>query len=146
MVVRTVAGVASAEDAEDLRHWLRRLVGGPPVDECVLLGCAQHGAEWPTWFYVEADAAAGVARRRCLACAAVVGVLDSAARWTYPPMLACRGCGQSIMELAVGLSTSDGGCVTWLVLGARCVECGRLAGLTDLVVDRLPLSQVLAGL
>ena len=73
-------------------------------------------------------------------------VLDSAARWTYPPMLACRGCHQSIMEVAAGLSTPDGATVTWLVLGARCVECGRLAGLTDLVVDRLPLSQVLAGL
>jgi hypothetical protein len=48
--------------------------------------------------------------------------------------------------VAVGLSLPDGEHVDWVVVGARCVECGRLAGLTDVVVDHEPLAQVLSGL
>jgi len=61
-------------------------------------------------------------------------------------MFACDGCGHSIAEVAAGLSVPDGAHVTWVVLGARCVECGRLAGLTDAVVDDLPLAEVLVQL
>ena len=62
------------------------------------------------------------------------------------PMWACLGCGQSIAEVAVGLHVPDGAPVSWLVVGARCVACGRLAGLTDLVVPDLPLDELLATL
>lgn len=116
------------------------------MHETVVLGCGQHGDERPTWAYVEADAAKGVARRRCLGCGFAVAMLDSAQRWTYPAMWACQGCGQSIAELAAGLSLPDGEHVEWMVLGARCVGCGRLDGLTDVVLDREPLPQVVVGL
>jgi hypothetical protein len=146
MALQHHPGGTTGEDVDDLRSWLSRLEGCPPVHEQVVLGCGRHGDERPTWVYVEADATEGVARRRCLSCADVVPLLDSDQRWTHPPMWACGGCGQSIVELAAGLSVPDGAHVEWVVVGARCVECGRLAGLTDVVVDRLPLSQVLAGL
>ena len=146
MVLRKVAGAQTAEDSDDLRQWLTDLDGPKQVHETVLLTCPQHGEERPTWTYVEADAAAGVARRRCLSCGTTVHVLDSEARWTFPQMWACLGCGQSIAEVAAGLHLPDGERVEWVVLGARCVDCGRTAGLTDILVDRLPMEQVLAEL
>lgn len=146
MVLRTVAGARTGEDAEDLVRWLRRLDGAPPVHQVVVLACGGHDGERPTWAYVEADAATGIARRRCLACAASVALLDSAARWTHPPMHACPRCGTSIVELGVGLHLPDGEHVEWVVVGARCVECGRLAGLTDMVLAGTPVTEVLAAL
>lgn len=146
MVLRSVAGARTGEDVADLHAWLRTLDGAPEVHEVVGLHCGAHDDTSATWAYVEADAATGLARRRCLACATTVPLLDSAERWTYPPMWSCRGCGQSIAELAVGLHLPDGEHVEWVALGARCVDCGRLAGLTDVVLDRLPLAEVLARL
>ncbi len=146
MVLRTENGARTGEDVDDLRDWLRSLDGAPEVHEVVVLHCAQHGEEAPTWQYAEADATAGVARRRCLACATTVHLLESEAHWTHPMMWACGGCGQSIAELAAGLHVPDGEHVEWVALGARCVDCGRLAGLTDVVVDRRPLPEVLAAL
>ena len=146
MVLRSVAGARTGEDVEDLRSWLRALPGAPEVHEVVTLSCAQHGDDAPTWAYVEADATAGIARRRCLACATTVHLLDSEPHWSHPPMWACQGCGQSIAELAAALHLPDGEHVEWVALAARCVECGRLAGLTDVVVDRRPLPEVLAAL
>jgi hypothetical protein len=146
MVLKRVAGERTGEDAEDLRVWLSGLAGAPEVHETVVLACAQHGDERPTWAYVEANAAEGIARRRCLACATAVHLLDSESRWTYPPMWACRGCRQSIVEVAAGLNVPDGEHVEWVVIGVRCTECGRLAGLTDMVVDSQPLAEVLAAL
>lgn len=146
MVLRTVSGARTGEDVDDLRAWLAALEGAPEVHETVVLHCSGHGEESPTWAYVEADAVTGIARRRCLACGAAVHLLDSEARWTHPPMASCGGCGHSITELAVALSVPDGEHVEWVALGARCVECGRLAGLTDVVVDRRPLNEVLAEL
>ncbi len=146
MVLRTVAGVRTGEDAEDLRAWLRSLDGSPEVHETVVLGCAEHGDERPTWTYVEADPKAGAARRRCLSCGEGVHLLDSEARWSFPPMWSCTGCGQSIAEVAAGMHLPDGEHVEWVVLGARCVECGRLAGLTDIVVPKVPVGDVLTGL
>ena len=135
-----------SEDVEDVRSWLGHLTGGPKLHESVVLGCARHGDERPTWSYVEADPVTGVARRRCLSCADVVYLLDSDHRWSHPPMWACKECGQSILELAAGLSVPDGDAVEWVVLAGRCVECGRVSGLTDAVVDRQPLAQVLEAL
>ncbi len=136
----------TGEDAQDLQDWLRRLTGGPQVHEVALLTCARHEGDAPTWQYVEADPAEGVARRRCLACAHVVGVLDSDERWTHPPMWACEGCGHSIVEVAAGVSSTDGERAQWVALGVRCIDCGRLAGVTDFVLDDQPLDRVLAGL
>jgi hypothetical protein len=144
MVLRTVQGVLKGEDVEDLRSFLSNLPGSPPVQETVVLACANHEDERPTWTYVEADSKAGVARRRCLQCAQSVALLDSAARWTHPPMWACGSCSQSIAEVVVGLSLEDGENVTWAVVGARCVDCGRIDGLTDLVLPATPLGEVLA--
>lgn len=147
MVVRSVAGHCRGDDVEDLRVWLRQLgAAAPPVSETVVLTCQAHGDDAPTWAYVEADPTEGVARRRCLACALAVSMLDSAQRWTHPPMWACARCGHSIAELAAGLSLPDGTNVEWVVLAARCVECGSLQGLADMLVDRLPLPSVLAAL
>ena len=144
MVLR--AGGHKAEDADDLRLWLSRLPGGPVVTDTLVLACGQHGDERPTWHYVEADRVAGVARRRCLACGFAVSVLDSDRRWTYPGTWACGSCGHSIAEVAAGLSVPDGDHVEWVVLGARCVECSEVEGLTDIVVDGRSLRDVVIGL
>ncbi|MCW2680685.1 MAG: hypothetical protein JWM62_2086 [Frankiales bacterium] len=146
MVLRTANGCRTGEDVDDLREWLRTLDGAPEVHEVVVLHCAQHGEEAPTWQYVEADPLAGVARRRCLACATTVPLLESEAHWTHPMMWACGGCGQSIAELCAGLHVPDGEHVEWVALAARCVDCGRLEGLTDVVLERRPLPEVLAHL
>jgi hypothetical protein len=147
MVLRTVAGVRTGEDAEDLRAFLMKLGdGAPEVHETVVLGCDNHGDERPTWTYVEADAAAGIARRRCLQCAQSVSLLDSEQRWTHPQMWCCGSCNQSIAEVAAGLSLPDGEHVEWLVLGVLCVECGRIDGLTDMVLDGRPLGEVVSAL
>jgi ribosomal protein S27AE len=146
MVLRTVGGVLTGEDVEDLRAFLGELEGAPEVHETVVLGCDRHEDDRPTWTYIEADSRAGVARRRCLQCASSVGLLDSDERWTHPPMWSCGTCGQSIAEVAVGLSAEDGEHVTWAVVAARCVECGHIAGLTDMVLPRTPLTEVLAQL
>jgi hypothetical protein len=145
MVLRVVGGVRTGEDVEDLRLFLQSLEGGPTVHETIVLGCGNHGDERPTWTYVEANPREGIARRRCLQCAKITAVLDSDERWTFPPMWACGTCGQSIAEVAAGLSMPDGDHVEWLVLGARCVECGRIDGLTDFVLDKLPLDEVITG-
>jgi hypothetical protein len=97
-----------------------------------------------TWFYVEADAANAVARRRCLACGDVAHLLDSKAAWTHPPMHACGTCGQSMFEVATGLHVEPGTTVTWLAVAVRCVGCGRLDGLTDMNVPNLSLDEVRA--
>jgi hypothetical protein len=146
MVLRMVGGVRTGEDTEDLRAFLTRLEGSPAVHETVLLACGNHGDERPTWTYVEADAAEGVARRRCLQCATNVWVLDSESRWTFPHVWSCQTCGQSIAEVAAGLSMPEGDEVRWLVLGARCVDCGRIDGLTDLVLPGTPLAEVMGCL
>lgn len=132
-----------AEDVEDLRGWLLQLPTPVPVHETLVLACPAHEDARPTWAYVEADAGEGVARRRCLACAHSHYVLDSEDRWTFPSMWACQGCGHSIAEVAAGLHLPDGERVAWALLAARCVECGRLSGLTDLVLQDVPLDQVL---
>jgi hypothetical protein len=135
-----------AEDVEDLRQWLEQLPTPQPVTETTVLGCPQHGETAPTWAYVEADPKTGVARRRCLSCGHSVALLDSDDHWTFPSMWSCLGCGHSIAEIAVGMNVSEDDRVSWLLLGARCVECGRVGGLTDVVVPGLPKAEVVAGL
>ncbi|HEY5335580.1 MAG TPA: hypothetical protein VIJ71_06120, partial [Mycobacteriales bacterium] len=116
--------------------------------------CPRHDAESGAWFYVEADAEAGVARRRCMACGDVTNLLDSAERWTHPPMHACRHCSASLMELAVGLHVDLGDehtdllhrQVRWLALAARCVDCGLIEGLTDMTVPATSIGEVLRAI
>jgi hypothetical protein len=146
MVLRVVGGIRTGEDTEDLRAFLSHLEGSPTVSETVVLGCGNHGDERPTWTYVEADPANGVARRRCLQCATNVWVLDSEERWTFPHVWACGSCGQSICEVAAGLALSEDEQVSWVVLGARCCDCGRIDGLTDLVLPGTPLPEVMGRL
>jgi ribosomal protein L37AE/L43A len=124
-----------AETVEGLKAWLRDLAGCPAISRVVIARCECpiHGNEPGTWFYVEADATEGVARLRCLACGDARSLLDSAERWTYPSVWSCTDCGQSIAEVGYGVHV-DGGDATWMAVAARCVNCGALAGLTDLVV------------
>jgi len=135
VTLRTIQGQLTAETVEDVEQWLMRLEGCPPVTRTVLARCTRpaHGDDPATWFYVEADRTEGVARLRCLACGDVKPVLDSAERWTFPAAWSCNACSQSLAEVAYGIH-DEGGVATWLVMGARCVECGQVAGLTDLVV------------
>lgn len=147
MVLHTVAGNTVGEDADDLQVWLRSLGGCPHVTHTLLTRCDNpaHGDDRPSWFYVEGDPVAGVARRRCLSCATVKPLLDSEAHWTYPPMWMCTACGQSIAEIAVGAHAEpagDGPRVTWVVVGLRCVGCGIVDGLTDILVPHLTLAEV----
>ncbi len=147
MVLRSVGGIRTGENVEDLRAFLNDLPdGAPDISETVVLACRNHGDENPSWTYVEADAEAGVARRRCLQCAESISLLDSELRWTHPMMWSCGTCSQSIAEVAVGLSAPDGDHVEWLAVAARCVECGRIDGLTDMIVDGRPLGEVVSSL
>jgi ribosomal protein S27AE len=137
------SGTVTGDDADDLLQWLGALTGCPPISATVLATCDRHGDEPATWSYVEADASSGVARRRCVACGATSALLDSAERWTFPPMFSCRSCAQSLVEVGAGLSSVDDR-TTWLALAARCVGCGRIEGLTDVVVPSLPTDEVTA--
>ena len=147
MVMRTVGTRHTAEDTEDLAIWVRELTGCPPVTQTTLAACshASHGDEPATWFYVEADAEAGVARLRCLSGGHTKDVLDSADHWTFPGVWSCRRCHQSIAEVVYGIH-DEAGTAKWLVLAVRCVECGDVAGLTDIVLGEVPLDDLLAAL
>ncbi|MHB8340357.1 MAG: hypothetical protein ACYDB7_04185 [Mycobacteriales bacterium] len=154
MALQSLAGrsIVTGEDTDDLRTWLSGLAGCPPVTHTVVASCAAetHGEDRPTWFYVEADPDAGVARRRCVACGTVTPLLDSEVAWTHPTMHSCRTCAQSMMEFAVGLHAEqvpgdpDHSQVSWLAVGVRCVGCGRIDGVTDMIVPDLPLGDVAA--
>jgi hypothetical protein len=147
--MQKVAGSELGEDSDDLRGWLEGMQGCPKVNLTLLSRCANpvHDPDDAmTWFYVEADPANGVARRRCLACGEVHHLLDSADHWTHPPMHACTTCGQSMFEMACGLHVDGGTTVTWLAVAVRCVGCGRLEGVTDMNVPGLPVDEVRAGL
>ncbi|MHB2022806.1 MAG: hypothetical protein ACYCO3_05695 [Mycobacteriales bacterium] len=148
MALQTVRGRIHAESADDLTKWLSSLAGCPPVSVTHRLSCDEpvHDEEHPDWFYVEADALGGVARRRCLACGGITPMLDSEQHWTHPPAWACRECGNCIVEVAVGLSVDDKEAASWLALAVRCVDCGLVEGVTDLLLPGLPASSVLATL
>lgn len=147
MVVRTVSGHRVGEYLADLEAWLRALPADRPLHRTVPLACPADSHDEPaTWCYVEADPAAGAVRRRCLACARVTATLDSEAHWTHPGMWSCEHCGQSIAELAAGLHLGPDERVRWVVIGARCVGCGDLSGLTDITVAGRPLDDVLTAL
>jgi hypothetical protein len=147
VTLRTAHGQHKAETVEDLKSWMRDLDGCPAIHRVVTARCERpvHGDDPGTWFYVEADASAGLARLRCLGCADVRPVLDSAERWTFPAAWACSECRQSIAEVAFGVHV-DGEVATWMAVAARCVECGSVAGLTDLVVPAIPVDAFVTSL
>jgi hypothetical protein len=132
VALRLLAGRTVGENVEDLREWLTLLSDCPPISDTVVAHCRsdRHGNEPASWFYIEADARDAVARRRCLSCGSAHDVLDSAQHWTAPRMWSCPGCEQSIAEIASGIH-AEGDNVTWVAVGARCVNCGLIAGLTD---------------
>jgi len=140
-------GDIRAASAEGLLQWLRDLDDCPPIMRAFRALCPNdvHADDPATWFYVEADAAAGVARLRCLACGTVKPILDSEEHWTFPAVWSCRDCRQSITEVGFGVHAEDG-LATWMVVAVRCVECGRISGLTDLVVPNHPLDEFIATL
>jgi hypothetical protein len=147
MALSTVAGHRIGEDVEDLKVWLRELTGCPPVTHTLAATCidASHAGEPSMWFYVEGDPVRGIARRRCVGCATVRPLLDSERHWTFPPMWCCRGCGNSLCEVAFGVHAepaAEGLLVSWLAVGVRCAQCGRFDGITDVVVPGLPLDEV----
>jgi hypothetical protein len=147
VVMRTVGNRHAAEDVEDLAHWVRGLTDCPAVTQTSIATCGHpsHGEDPASWFYVEADAEAGVARLRCLAGGHASDVLDSAEHWTYPGVWACLSCGQSIAEVVYGIH-DEAGTAKWLALTVRCVECGDVAGLTDFVLADVPIDALLATL
>jgi hypothetical protein len=147
VVMRTIGSRHMAEDAEDLANWARGLTECPPVTQTALAACthSSHGDEPATWFYVEADAEAGVARVRCLSGGHSRDILDSADHWTFPGVWSCLSCSQSIAEIVYGVH-DDAGTADWLVMTARCVECGDVTGLTDFVLADVPVDDILAAL
>lgn len=147
MTLRTAGGQQTAETAQDLQEWLRGLQGCPAVARTKRARCHRpaHGDEPGSWFYVEADPHAGVARLRCLGCGDVRPVLDSADRWTFPAAWACANCNQPIGEVAFGVDEADG-VATWVAVGVRCVECGHLQGVADFVVAPTDVDELAASL
>jgi hypothetical protein len=154
VTLHSVAGHRIGEDTADLEAWLRDLQGCPTVTHTHVLTCGNTVHEEPaTWFYVEADPSNGLVRRRCLACGLVASALDSEQRWSHPHMWACNSCGQSIAEAAVGVHAPGDdheddlpGPVSWVAVGVRCVGCGQLAGVTDMVVRGRAYDEVVAEL
>lgn len=148
MTLQRLAGNELGEDSDDLQHWLESLEGCPPVNLTLLARCPNpsHGDEAMTWFYVEADAARSVARRRCLACGLVSHMLDSEEHWSHPPMCMCGNCGQSMFEVAAGLHVENGTHVSWVAVAVRCVGCGRIEGVTDFTLPHVPLDEVRTAL
>jgi hypothetical protein len=144
--MRTVGTRHTAEDVEDLAIWVRALSGCPEITQTTFVRCTHdaHGDEPATWFYVEADAEAGVARLRCLSGGHTKDVHDSAEHWTFPGVWSCLGCHQSIAEVVYGIN-DEGGTAKWLVVAVRCVECGDVAGLTDIVLGEVALDGLLAA-
>ena len=152
MTLQRLADHRTGEDSDDLLQWLSTLQGCPSVEVTALATCqnSDHADDKPTWFYVEADAAAGTARRRCLACGRLHYLLDSEAHWpTGGHTHMCPTCGQSMFEVAAGLHTApaveaDQPVVTWAVVGTRCVTCSRVDGVTDMFVPGVPVAHVVA--
>jgi hypothetical protein len=142
--MRTAGTRHTAEDIEDLAIWVRGLTDCPSITQTTFAMCshASHGDEPATWFYVEAD---GVARLRCLAGGHVSEVLDSAEHWTFPGVWSCVSCSQSIAEIVYGIH-DEAGTAKWLVMAVRCVECGDVAGVTDIVTGDVSLDELLAKL
>lgn len=134
----------TGEDSDDLLAWLTTLTGCPPITQPVLLQCERHDEPVPC-SYVQADPQAGVARRRCVACAHVTDLYDSGERWTYPDTWSCLTCQQSLAELAAGISANEQGRADWLALAARCVGCGRISGLTDVVLQGVEVEKLLTS-
>jgi hypothetical protein len=54
-------------------------------------------------------------------------------------------CSQSIAEVVYGIHDETGN-ARWLVMAVRCVECGDVAGVTDIVTGDMPLDELLARL
>lgn len=146
MTLRSLHGRPYAEEVTDVVGWLNSLDGCPSIDDAILAVCraASHGDDPGTWFYVEADAAEGVARLRCLSCGLAHPVLDSAERWTYPSAWSCPNCRQSIAEVVFGLH-EEASTVTWAALAVRCVDCGSPDGVADFVVPALYARQFVPG-
>jgi hypothetical protein len=144
VALRSVGPRLIAENSEDVVEWVKRLSGCPPVTHTKLAACTQpsHGDDPAQWFYVEGDAEAGVARLRCLSGGHVVDLLDSAAHWTYPHAWSCPACSQSITEVVYGIHATEN-VARWLVVAVRCVGCGEVAGVTDMVVGDVPLDDLL---
>jgi hypothetical protein len=126
---------------------VRALEGCPPITQTALAQCRHpsHGDEPATWFFVEADAEAGVARLRCLSGGHVTDLLDSEEHWTFPTAWACVSCSQSIAEAVYGINDNTG-IASWLAMVVRCVECGDVAGVTDVVLGKVPVDELLAAL
>ena len=148
MTVGAKHGGRTADSIAGLAEWLTDLPGGPLVNRVHVAECMLpvHRDGAASWWYIEADAHAGVARLRCLACGDARPVLDSAERWTFPAAWSCGTCAQSIAEVAFGMHLEDDDSVTWVAVGVRCVNCGEIGGVTDLVVGGMPLADALAAL
>jgi hypothetical protein len=137
----------TAESVEDLAAWVTQLTGCPPVTDTKIATCSHplHADDQASWFYVEGDPSVGVARLRCIAGGHVHELLDSADHWTYPHAWECPACSQSIAEVVYGINEVQG-VAQWMVVAARCVECGEVAGITDLVLANVPMADLLAQL
>jgi hypothetical protein len=171
----------TGDESADLLPWLTALTDCPAITEARVLRCEQEDREFCG--FVQADPRSGVARRRCVACAAVTDLLDSTERWSYPATYECPGCQQSLVELAVGVSDApiatrrageagagrrhvdapiatrrageagagrghvadDGRRISWVAMAARCVGCGRIAGLTDRLVSGITIEELLVA-
>jgi hypothetical protein len=72
-------------------------------------------------------------------------VHDSGDHWTFPGVWSCVSCHQSIAEVVVGIH-DETGTAKWLAVAVRCVECGDVAGVSDIVLNDVPVDDLLAAL
>ncbi|MET7420424.1 hypothetical protein [Dactylosporangium sp. NPDC005555] len=113
---------------EDLVAFFRRPVpGGFPVDvvrECVCRSCDGRR------FEVRVMDTAQAARRTCLECRRHELIADSVEYWDDDEEVQVRCaclCGEEEFAGAVGFSLrEESDDVRWIVVGLRCLSCGRL--------------------
>ncbi len=91
----------------------------------------------------------GIAKRTCVSCGKENFICDSGKYWedavknSKPKKLKCKECKKEEFELAVGFEYRKGslfskGDIRWIVVGARCRNCGILGSPVDWKVDYGP--------
>ncbi|MEV5001304.1 hypothetical protein [Nocardioides sp. LML1-1-1.1] len=112
---------------------------GYPVTSVVHARCSCGGAA----FRLRVDDEEGCAERTCVACGAVVLMLDSAEYADEADLEPAEcPCGGEVFEVAVGFADHADGEVRWVYLGLRCTTDGNLGCYADWKIDYLPTAHL----
>ena len=125
-----IAAINATSNAEVCAVWSSR-----PLDSAEL--SAKHGSKITAYTDLQQMLASPDVQ--------IVDIVDSADHWTFPGVWSCVSCSQSIAEVVYGIH-DVAGTAKWMVISVRCVECGDVAGVTDIVLGEMPVDDLLASL